>query len=314
MTNQITATLPTREQFFTTGFISTPAPADISITECGICLEKFQTPVTLSCHPSHVFCLDCIAHWLREADACPLCKTKLFDTNPIPLRRRIIYQAHDILRQRGPAHNIENFGTGPYDGTAVDFDNVMWGNEIAVWWLDSGFFAPGRFNDRNGVQAIAGTGVINMVIHATPFAMLGNYIPAISEVQNRPYTAQQREHWTLVLTALRNILKQNEGRVMDTSPQAMLSKLRKVMKHLPDVSRIQFLRQVPHGLEDARLRADFMCLLDFVAVLAQIEKNRLVVENGGPLGQPGKWTAKLKSVKRLFTPIRRFGRWLVSDL
>jgi len=42
--------------------------------ECSICLEQFSKnrPVTLSC--GHIYHKNCIKNWLKNNDACPLCR------------------------------------------------------------------------------------------------------------------------------------------------------------------------------------------------------------------------------------------------
>lgn len=42
---------------------------------CSVCTELFIEAVTLGC--SHTFCKFCIEQWRKNADLCPICRTKI---------------------------------------------------------------------------------------------------------------------------------------------------------------------------------------------------------------------------------------------
>ena len=53
----------------------TPSPAQEGFdpNRCSICLETLEDPATVvDC--GHVFCHECIAHWVRQRNRCPLCR------------------------------------------------------------------------------------------------------------------------------------------------------------------------------------------------------------------------------------------------
>lgn len=283
--------LPTREQFLATRLVAVSPSAHSSISECGICMEEFKAPVNLGCHPAHVFCHDCIEVWLKEADACPFCKTKLFETRNRTLRHQMALQANHILAVRFNIWDIQPFGAGPFRATPADIINLTRSNAIAFWWLESG---------HSEIQLITGTGYVNTSTLASSFAMMGNYIMAVSEARNLTYTAQQKEHWTLVLTTLWGVLRQYNGRVTDTSPHVFFKKLIRQLRRLPDLGHIQFIRHTSQSPDDMRLYSDLVCLLQFVAILTQNE--HLLRHTEGLHHGAKKWLAKLKSVKRFFTP------------
>ena len=47
--------------------------------KCPICQEPTATPKTTSCR--HTFCQSCLDKWLETKHTCPMCRTKIRDTN-----------------------------------------------------------------------------------------------------------------------------------------------------------------------------------------------------------------------------------------
>lgn len=59
------------------------ASMDSSRPHCPICLCNWSAPVSTLC--GHIFCKACIAQWLKQTKACPVCKAgaKMMKTHPI---------------------------------------------------------------------------------------------------------------------------------------------------------------------------------------------------------------------------------------
>ncbi|KAA8520350.1 hypothetical protein F0562_014606 [Nyssa sinensis] len=56
-------------------------------TECAVCLNEFQEAESLRLLPkcNHAFHLPCIDTWLKSHSNCPLCRSNVTYTNPVPL-------------------------------------------------------------------------------------------------------------------------------------------------------------------------------------------------------------------------------------
>ncbi|KAK4503744.1 hypothetical protein PRZ48_004659 [Zasmidium cellare] len=286
-----------REQFLANGLVHARHPAEQTV-ECGICMDDTSESVTLGCHNTHIFCFECINQWLKQSDCCPMCKKQLFYTTKSAPKTVLVERAHDLLHNRGPMHQIEHFGAGPLVDSDESLRILNQSASNARWWLGRGYRGHGEVQVHNEIRSTAGDGLsVNTIRMATDFAMIGNYIPAVSEVRNRPYSAQQQEHWTLVLTTLWNLLRTYNGKTLDTSPHILYKRLKKKLKRLPDFDRIQFLRRHSQGFDDSRLCEDLKSLLNFVAYMARVELHRQRRLGQVAQQQEGKWKKKLAPVK-----------------
>lgn len=55
--------------------MATPtATVDAQAAQCSICLDNIEDRTTVS-NCRHVFCYDCISHWLLQHNRCPLCRS-----------------------------------------------------------------------------------------------------------------------------------------------------------------------------------------------------------------------------------------------
>ena len=69
----------------TTGFamepsVSITAPGTAwNGTDCTICRseETVSEPITLECHPSHIYHRDCVTQWLQNHNTCPTCRAEV---------------------------------------------------------------------------------------------------------------------------------------------------------------------------------------------------------------------------------------------
>lgn len=204
---QKTASLPRREQYLSTGLVPFAASSSSEGIECNICYEEnAEEPVHPGCHTNHVFCRAHLTRWLEDHNTCPVCKTQLY--RQLSRREAYVERAGDILHgQDLNSDNMETFGAGPFQ-TPEEMENLGRSNQNARWFLAHSSHTPGQVRFNNQIQTTAGTGTINTARLRTDVAILGNYIPAVSEARNHPYTAQERQHWTLVLRTLWGILQQ----------------------------------------------------------------------------------------------------------
>ncbi len=89
----------------------------ISNISCNICCEDFDTKdiITLSCHPSHTYCNNCITDWFQkniylkdECRECPTCKKKV---NVIPILngcKKIKYIHYEPEKRNYPMCDIKD--------------------------------------------------------------------------------------------------------------------------------------------------------------------------------------------------------------
>ena len=58
-----------------------------SFHECAVCLNEFQEEEKIRMLPNclHVFHIDCVDTWLQTHPNCPLCRSEITSTNPIPV-------------------------------------------------------------------------------------------------------------------------------------------------------------------------------------------------------------------------------------
>ncbi|XP_045700003.1 ret finger protein-like 4B [Phyllostomus hastatus] len=72
---------------------------------CSVCLELFNRPISLSC--MHIFCYDCMQHWLQEMEEpkliCPICrgvnKKPPMEEWQVSILSLLIKQHHFLLNQ-----------------------------------------------------------------------------------------------------------------------------------------------------------------------------------------------------------------------
>lgn len=74
-----------------------------SFHECAVCLGEFQDEERVRLLPNclHVFHIDCIDTWLQTNANCPLCRSDITTTSPIP---------NDQLMDFASLHNLEHSG------------------------------------------------------------------------------------------------------------------------------------------------------------------------------------------------------------
>ncbi|EME41179.1 hypothetical protein DOTSEDRAFT_55077 [Dothistroma septosporum NZE10] len=96
--------LPNREQYFArlTGKGST-SEADAVADECPVCYEEITTSVKTTCN--HVFCEDCLKHWLSSSTTCPSCRSQQYHPNP---RELVEAQYDQMLREFAEGFEIED--------------------------------------------------------------------------------------------------------------------------------------------------------------------------------------------------------------
>mmetsp|Transcript_8531 Transcript_8531/g.7882 ORF Transcript_8531/g.7882 Transcript_8531/m.7882 type:complete len:86 (-) Transcript_8531:402-659(-) len=54
--------------------------SQLTLSECAICLEKFQQNeeiIQLNCNAGHLFHQACIEHWSKNNLTCPLCRKEI---------------------------------------------------------------------------------------------------------------------------------------------------------------------------------------------------------------------------------------------
>lgn len=66
---------------------------------CPICFDKLQSPVVTQC--GHVFCYDCIDHWLLRSNKCPMCN------KPINRNELIVVPGHGETNNIGTRERRE---------------------------------------------------------------------------------------------------------------------------------------------------------------------------------------------------------------
>lgn len=170
-------------------------------------------------------------------------------------------------------HQIEPLGTGPYVDSLEDIERLIVGHWDVIKFLRDFHVPPGRVIINGQIQSVDGRGRVNAEFMGPYHAMLGNYLPAIAEAKGLNYTAQQKEHWKLLLTTLWSYLKEHDGQAMNTSPENLRKKLIRMAQGLPDADRIAFIHPDPNSsLEIRHLASDLSCFLDGVAFMARNEE------------------------------------------
>ena len=51
--------------------------------ECAVCCSTVRDPVSTKC--GHLFCWQCLEHWMKHQHSCPICRTALGDFDITPL-------------------------------------------------------------------------------------------------------------------------------------------------------------------------------------------------------------------------------------
>ncbi|XP_008780234.1 RING-H2 finger protein ATL16-like [Phoenix dactylifera] len=74
-----------------------------SFHECAVCLNEFQDEEKIRVLPNcfHVFHIDCIDTWLQTNANCPLCRSDITTTSPIPDDRLMDFASHQNLQHSG---------------------------------------------------------------------------------------------------------------------------------------------------------------------------------------------------------------------
>lgn len=286
--------LPIRNAFFETGLVPVSDPASkTGSPDCPICAEPLTDAVTLPCHETHIYCKECITQWLTAPDTCtcPNCRTQLFDPSvveeivrapleladylPHPDQREQL--AEDALRVSGITVSAS---PRRYTNTTLD----VFGRRA----MPHGHIIEGGQAARNYIRIFCGLngmseqeiryyfGIINTIvtgearIHSDSLipriVAMAHLIPAMAEIQQRPFSAEERQTWRPIVSSLAEVISGRSGRPYDVV--AMFP----ILCHLvvsnfeaqPANSSLDFSPFSPWETEGVRSE-DFKFLLCFVA-------------------------------------------------
>jgi E3 ubiquitin-protein ligase synoviolin len=84
---------------------------------CLICREAMTSGKKLSC--SHVFHIDCLRMWLQHQQSCPLCRTEIKDSRPVPAEVAAAAAADAAAARPGVVPPVDGGGIAPAPPVAV---------------------------------------------------------------------------------------------------------------------------------------------------------------------------------------------------
>lgn len=264
-----------RDEFIQTELVPVWSLGLTDKTECPICYSEFTDPVKLPCNDNHVYCRECIEHWLNDAtrNSCPECRHVLFElTTPEepqaePAEEDL--EPNDDDNYEEPEFFV--FGVseeGQYAYADMDL-------EAMYSWNDY------RLHDAAGTQVvrvpgeenvpITGQGYINRTEMGGALIAIGNFILDTRARWNprRPYSVHLQEYWNQLLHWVYQIcILENQGRTVDvaTMPEQWRARLQQEMPGL----YVFFLGSEfvqPQGAWRP-YQADFVIVLEFLAYVA----------------------------------------------